>query len=160
MEIKDKKLHRVALTAIVRKEGKYLLLRRGMNEKAFPGRWTVPGGNLETDDYVNLPPTTKEGQWYNALEASLRREVREETGLEMEKVNYLTDITFVRPDGFPAVILSYWADYKEGDVRLDNDSIDYAWVTTEEAEKYDLIEGILDEIKMVDKINKEKINIT
>lgn len=154
MEIQDRELHRITPTAIIHKDGRYLLVRRSLNKKAFPGKWTVPGGGLEVDDYINLPASGA-GQWYNAIESSLKREVKEETGLEVEKLNYLIDIAFIRPDGVPVVILSYWANYKSGEVKLDEDNIEYAWATAKEAENYDLIEGILDEIKMVDKIIKE-----
>jgi len=154
MEVKDKKLHRIALTCIIYKDGKYLIVKRSEKEKAFPGKWTVPGGNLETDDYIDLPASGA-GQWYNALEVSLRREVKEETGLDVEKLNYLVDIAFIRPDGLPVVILSYWADYKSGDVKLDEDNTDHAWVDLEEAGNYELIEGIFGEIEMVDKIKKK-----
>jgi 8-oxo-dGTP diphosphatase len=153
MEIKDKELHRITSTCIIKKDGKYLILKRSLEKKAFPGKWTVPGGGLETDDYINLPPD-KEGQWYKAIEKSLIREVKEETNLEVGKLNFLTDIAFIRPDGIPVVILSYFADYQSGEIKLDDDNVEYAWVSIEEAEKYDLISGILEEIKMVDKINK------
>lgn len=155
MEIQSKELHRIALTAIIHKDGKYLLVRRSLNKKAFPGKWTVPGGGMEVDDYINLPKTTKD-HWYFAIENSLRREVREEAGIEMAKVNYLLDMTFIRPDGVPAVILSYYADYKEGEVKLNEENIDFAWVSFEEAQKYDLVEGLLGEIEMVDKIVKNR----
>ncbi len=157
MEIKDRKLHRVALTCIIHKNGEYLLTQRGLNEKAFPGKWTVPGGNLEVDDYINLPASDA-GQWYNALDIALRREVKEETGLQVGKLNYLVDITFIRPDGVPVVILSYWADYESGEVKLGGDSANFSWVTLDQAKNYDLIDGILGEIEMVDKILKNKAN--
>ena len=39
------KAHYVVSTAIlVNKEGKFLIARRAEWEKAFPGKWTVPGG--------------------------------------------------------------------------------------------------------------------
>jgi len=153
MEVKDKELHRVTSTAIIYKDGKYLLIQRSLTKKAFPGKWTVPGGGLEVDDYINLPASGA-GQWYHAVEKSLRREIKEETDLEVDALNYLVDIAFIRPDGIPVVVLSYWANYKSGEVKLDEDSINYAWVTLEEAKNYDLIEGILKEIETADKILK------
>lgn len=155
MEIKDKKLHRVAGTAIIHKDGKYLLLKRSLEEKAFPGKWTVPGGNMEVDDYINLP-ANKAGQWYNAIEKSLKREIMEEANLEVDKLHYLVDITFIRPDGIPVVILSYWSDYKSGEAKAGEDNIDFVWATLEEAKNYDLIPGIWEEIEMVDKIIKNR----
>jgi len=153
MEIKDKELHRIALTAIIyNSDGKYLITQRNLEKKAFPGKWTVPGGGLETDDYINSKPTTLAGQWYNALENTLRREVREEVNLEISKPKYLLDLTFIRPDGIPVVVLSYYASYSSGEVKLDSESVDYRWVTLAEAKNYDLIDGIWEEIEMVDKI--------
>lgn len=154
MEIQNKELHRIASTAIIYKDGKYLLLQRNFNKKAFPGKWTVPGGGLTTDDYINTPPSTSAGQWYYSIEKSLRREIKEEVNLEVGKLNYLLDLTFIIPDGVPAVVLSFYCPYKSGEVKLDNDSIAYAWVSYEQAKNYDLIKGILEEIEMVDKILK------
>ncbi len=162
MKIKDKELHRITSTAIIyrparQKGGRqtYLLLRRSLKKKAFPGKWTVPGGGLETDDYINTPKTTKD-HWYFAIGNSLRREIREECNLEVGRVKYLLDITFIRSDGQPVIILSFYCPYKSGRIKLDEDDIDYAWVTYPEAKKYDLIGGILEEIAMVDKILQGK----
>tara|TARA_Y100000310_G_C20702929_1_gene831730 strand:- start:10029 stop:10202 length:174 start_codon:yes stop_codon:yes gene_type:complete len=46
-------LHYVVVTGIlVNSQGKYLITKRAEWEKAFPGKWTVPGGKLEVLDYV------------------------------------------------------------------------------------------------------------
>jgi len=154
-KIKDKELHRIAVTAIIyNKDRKFLIAKRSPNKKAFPNKWTVPGGGLSTDDYVNTPPSTKAGQWYYSVEKTLRREVKEEVNLEIGKPQYLLDLTFIRPDGIPVLVLSYYCEFLSGEVKLDEDSIDYKWVTAEEAENYDLIDGILEEIKMADEILK------
>jgi len=159
MKIKNEKLHRIASTAIIYKkvksEIKYLITQRSLDENAFPGMWTVPGGTLEKTDYINLPKTTKD-HWYFGLEKSLRGEIREEVNLEVGKVKYLLDIIFIRPDGVPVVILSWYCPYKSGKIKYGKDTIDHAWVTVEEAKDYDLIDGILGEIEEVDKILKEK----
>lgn len=153
MEIQNKELHRITSTAIIYKEGRYLLLRRSLNKKAFPGKWTVPGGGLETDDYTNTPKTTGD-HWYFAIENSLRREVKEECNLEVGRIKYLLDAVFIKPDGTPAIILSFYCPYGAGEVKLDQESIDHAWVSCEEAKNYDLIKGLWEEIEMVDKILK------
>jgi 8-oxo-dGTP pyrophosphatase MutT (NUDIX family) len=153
MKAQNKELHRISSTAIIYKDEKYLLLQRSFNKKAFPGKWTVPGGGLEVDDYINTPKTTHD-HWYFTIENSLRREIKEETSLEVGKIKYLLDIVFIKPDGIPTVILSFYCPYKSGEVRLDKDNINYAWATYEEAKTYDLVEGLLEEIEMVDKILK------
>ena len=152
----DKELHRIAITAIVyNSEGKYLITQRSLEKKAFPGMWTVPGGGLSTDDYIHETPTHPEGgQWYNTVEKTLRREVLEEAGIEIGKPEYLLDLTFIRPDNVPVLVLSYYAPYESGDVSYDTDTIDHAWVTSDEAKKYELIDGIQEELEMVDAILK------
>jgi 8-oxo-dGTP pyrophosphatase MutT (NUDIX family) len=161
MDISDKELHRITSTAIIyRQDGddfKYLITKRSPDKKAFPNKWHVPGGGLETDDYTNTP-ADQDNQWYRALETSLRREVREEVNLEVEELTYLLDIAFIRPDGVPVIVLSFYGMYKSGEVELDEDGVDHAWVTAQEAASYDLIHGILGEIEMVDKILKKKEN--
>lgn len=155
MEIKDKELHRITSTAIIYKDGKYLLLQRSLEKKAFPGKWTVPGGGLETDDYTSTPKTTGD-HWYFAIENSLRREIQEEANLEVGTMTYLLDIAFIKPDGTPVIILSFYCPYKSGEIKLDEDNIDHAWVSFEEAKNYDMVEGLLEEIEMVEKILKGK----
>ncbi|MCK5043047.1 MAG: NUDIX domain-containing protein [Candidatus Aenigmarchaeota archaeon] len=73
----ERKAHYIAVTAIVVKDGKYLIAKRSMDEKVFPGLWTVPGGKIEVSDYKSLPKDTG-SHWYNIFENALRREVRED----------------------------------------------------------------------------------
>ncbi|MFA4999011.1 MAG: NUDIX domain-containing protein, partial [Candidatus Paceibacterota bacterium] len=123
------------------------------NKKVFPGKWTVPGGGLEVTDYIDTKKTTPEA-WYFAIENSLKREVKEEVGLEIDNLKYLLDLVFIRPDNIPVVTLSYYCDYKSGEVVLNDESVDYKWIAAAEAEEYDFISGISEEIEMVDKILK------
>jgi 8-oxo-dGTP diphosphatase len=143
-------LHEVVITAIVVKDGKYLIMKRAASKKRFPGMWTVPGGRLETKDYANEPKETKD-YWYNVLEKALRREVREEAGLEIENVDYVTSLATIHADGNPSLVISVMADYKGGEIVLqDGETEDHAWVSLEEAKNFDLIDGIYDELEMAD----------
>ncbi len=156
----DKELHRIAITGIIYNEQeRYLVTKRSLEKKAFPGMWTVPGGGLSTDDYSGTPPTTSDGlQWYNTVEKTLRREIMEEVGIEIEKPKYLLDLTFIRPDNVPVLVLSYFCKYKSGEVDISKepDTVEYAWATLDELRTYNLIPGIFEEIEMVDKILKER----
>lgn len=150
-----KELYRVVSTAIVCRNGKYLLVKRSEKEKAFPGKWTVPGGGLHQEDYINTSPNYG-GQWYFALDKSLRRELREEVNLEIGEIKYLLNYVFIRPDGIHVTGLSFYAKFKSGKIKLEEGLTEYAWVTAKEARNYDLIPGILDEIKILDKLLTSK----
>ncbi|MBI4175462.1 NUDIX domain-containing protein [Candidatus Berkelbacteria bacterium] len=141
-------LHLVVPTCIVVKDGKILIAKRALHEKAYPGRWTVPGGKVDRAKYEQTPKTTNDA-WYGVVEETLREEVREETGVEIETPQYLLDCIFIRPDDLPVVVLSFWAKWKSGAVVLSKDLSEYAWIDPAEAVNYDLIEGIPEEIKAV-----------
>lgn len=154
MEVKNQYLHEVAVTAIIKKDGKYLVIRRSPNKKRFPGAWTVPGGKMEASDYLELPKDT-EHHWYNVLERTLRREVEEEVGIAIENIEYLTSIAMVHEDGSPSLIISCVADYSGGEIKLNADESDkYAWISLEEAKDYQLIDGIYDEFVMAEEKSK------
>ncbi len=156
MEIKDKELHRITTTCIIyNDDSKFLVTKRSPTKKVHPDKWTVPGGGLNTDDYTSKPQTHGNAGWYGAVETALLREIKEEVNVEIEKPTYLLDLTFIRPDGIPVLVLSYYAHYLSGEVKLDEDSTEYKWVTLEEAKSLDLISGIYEEIEMVNEILKK-----
>lgn len=148
----DKNLaHYIVVTGIlVNKEGKYLITKRAEWEKAFPGRWTVPGGKLEILDYVLRKKDTPH-HWYNVLEDLLKREILEETGLEIKKIGYVTSLVYIRDDKVPCLIISLWAEPLGENVNLCKALTEFKWVTLEEAKNYDLIEGIYEELEILDK---------
>lgn len=152
--MKEDLLHEVVITAIIEKNNKYLITRRSPNKKRFPGMWTVPGGKLETSDYKDLPKDT-ENYWYNVLEKVLRREVKEEVGLDIDNIEYVTSLATIHDDGSPSLVISCLATYAGGEVTLQEDETDkFEWVSAEEAKDYDLIDGIYDELIMADEQRK------
>jgi 8-oxo-dGTP diphosphatase len=147
-------LHEVAITAIIVKDGKYLITRRAATKKRWPGMWTVPGGKLEVSDYTSWPKDTH-GYWYNVLEKTLRREVKEEVALDIDNIQYVTSLATVHEDKAPSLVISCVADYAGGEVTLQIEECDeYAWVDLEESKNYPLIDGIYDELVMVDNFRK------
>lgn len=150
------KAHYVVATAIIVKDGKYLITQRASHEKVWPNMWTVPGGKLNVDDYATRKKDAGTELWYNVAEDLVHREVMEEVGIKIKKLGYVTSCAYIRPDGIPTLIISLYADWKSGKVKLNKDMQDYAWVTLKEAKKYSLIDGIWEELEMLDRIRRGK----
>ena len=147
------KAHYIVATAVILKDNKYLIAKRAAHEKVSPNEWTVPGGKLNLSDYSNKPKDTSV-HWYNIFEDLVKREVEEEVSLKIKNLKYLTSLSYIRPDGIPTLIASFYADYDSGEVKLCKDLTEYAWVNLEEAKNYKLIEGIYEELEMLDKVLK------
>ena len=143
-------IHYVTATVILVREGKFLIAKRADWEKAFPGKWTVPGGKLEVLDYVLREKDTG-SHWYNVIEDLSKREVKEEVGIDIENLDYVTSLVYIRSDKIPSLIISLWAESTEGNVRLCDALTEYKWVSLEEAKGYDLIEGIYEELEILDR---------
>lgn len=155
MEISEvqEKSHYVAITGIIRKNGKYLICKRSPTEKAFPNKWCVPGGKIEKSDFINTKKDTND-HWLDIFEKILEKEIFEETNIRIKNIGYVSNLVFIRPNGFSTIIVSLWADYASGEVEMKqtDELVDYAWVNLEEAKDYDLIENIYEQMEKVDRI--------
>ena len=149
-------LFRVTGTILVRDHvGRFLITQRSLDKKHFPGKWTIPGGGLEREDFINLPSQFQPNQWYNVFEDAMRRELWEETGLTAGPLRPITDLVFLLPDGTPVIVFSVLGEVRGSfEVRLNEESMGYAWVTAEEAQGFDLIPGILHEIELAAKMGR------
>ncbi|MBI4505903.1 MAG: NUDIX hydrolase [Chloroflexi bacterium] len=74
--------HNVGVGGVVRRHGRVLLVRRA--QEPGRGRWTIPGGFVETDE---------------PFDQAVEREVAEETGIEARVVGVLGVRHRVTPDG-------------------------------------------------------------
>lgn len=104
----------IAVGAIVVKDGRLLMIQRRNDPGA--GLWSLPGGRVEHGEYLG---------------DALRREVAEETGLEV-KVQDLVGILEVVGDPH-YVILDYFAEVSGGDEPVASDDVsDARWVPLDE----------------------------
>lgn len=106
--------------------GRALLIRRG--SPPLEGEWSIPGGMLE------LGETFEEG---------VRRELAEETGLQVRVVGFIEVFERIFPgeDGrtrYHFVILDYLCAVERGEARAASDVTDVAWAGEEELRKYAL----------------------
>jgi ADP-ribose pyrophosphatase YjhB (NUDIX family) len=105
--------------------GKVLMIRT----HKWGGRWGIPGGKIERGE---------------ASEDALRREIREETGLEVSDIRFamvqdcIDSPEFMRPEHF--LLLNYVAKALPGAVSLNDEAQEFRWVTPPEAAALDLNE--------------------
>ncbi|MBI4363519.1 MAG: NUDIX domain-containing protein [Candidatus Doudnabacteria bacterium] len=107
---------RNAAKAFIVKDGKLLLLKRRPNDVHKPGQWDIPGGRLELGE--------------NPFEG-LKRETREETGLEIEMVMPIDVHFFTRDDGQKIQLTIFICKPKSEDIKLSEEHTEYKWMDLE-----------------------------
>ena len=117
---------RVAVGAVVFKDGRVLLVRRGKAPAC--GQWAIPGGS------VNLG---------ESLQQAAQREIYEETGIRITagRPVYVFDVVDVADDGrvrYHYVIVDLEATYQAGSLRCGDDALEARWVGPEELQELDL----------------------
>ena len=116
----------VGVGAIIICDGKILLEKR-KNEPG-KGKWSIPGGLVELGESV---------------EQTVIREVKEETGLEVEKPEHIDVVDNITRDEngeikYHFVIIDYFVKLKGGTMKAMSDAEELRWVTFDDVEKYDL----------------------
>ncbi|MDE3135764.1 MAG: NUDIX hydrolase [Acidobacteriota bacterium] len=121
----------VSVGGVVIFDGRAALIRRGNEPRR--GEWSIPGGKLELGE---------------SLVEGVRREVREEIGLEVEVVRLIEALDRVFRDEkgrvrFHYVILDYLCRASSADVCVGGDALDVALVSESEFERYELSESVV-----------------
>jgi len=124
----EQQLYSVLVNVVVEKDGKILISQRGLDEDHEPGKWTVPGGTLEHTE-----------RSFNVLEETAKREVLEETGIEVEdEMHLLINNTFNHDkDNLLVIAIVFFCRYKSGEAKPLEDTIDVKWITKEEIDNYE-----------------------
>ncbi len=106
-----------------------LLIQR--NQPPASGLWSIPGGKLEPGE---------------SLAAACQREVKEETGLEVQATTIVA-VVERRIEGFHYVIIDYLALLKNQEIQAsiaESDVADAKWVGLDQVCDYALVEGLED----------------
>jgi 8-oxo-dGTP diphosphatase len=102
-----------------------LLVRRG--SEPLKGTWSIPGGLLELGE---------------ELAEGVRRELKEETGLDVEPLEVLAVFDRIVRDGprvrYHYVIVDYACRWKHGRLRPASDVLDARWVRRKDLPQYHL----------------------
>ena len=102
----------VALKAIIVRENKVLLIQRSADDEFAASTWEFAGGKVDFGE---------------ELEVALKREIREEVGLDVsiEKLLYAT--TFKTHEYRQIVLLTYLCSAKSVDVKLSEEHQNFLW---------------------------------
>ncbi len=120
----------IGVGAVIVHQGRVLLVRRAT--EPLKGEWSVPGGALELGE---------------KLRDGVRREVREETGLEVEPGEVLEVFDSLFPDAegrtqYHYVLIDYLCRLLGGEAVAASDVSEVLWVNAEELAKMDLRDSI------------------
>jgi 8-oxo-dGTP diphosphatase len=99
-----------ACDAVLTEEGKILLVKRG--REPFKGQWALPGGRID------------EGE---TAEDCLKREMKEETGLEVEPVRLVGIYSDPKRDPRGIIAAAYLVRRIDGELRAGDDAEEARW---------------------------------
>jgi 8-oxo-dGTP diphosphatase len=115
----------VGVGGVVIDRGRALLIRRG--SEPLKGEWSIPGGMLELGE---------------ELTAGVQRELKEETGLDVEPRECILVFDRIMREGervkYHYVIVDFLCRRKAGRLRPASDVIDARWVRREDLPQYHL----------------------
>jgi len=123
---------------VIKKDDKYLLTKRQSPKKEW-SKWQFPGGGLE---------------FFETLEEAVKREIKEETGIEILKVKFLPKVfEVIRPkDNWHGLLFVFRCFPKEDNlsVKIDNEASEYGWFSFEEILTLDSLLGTKEIAKFIE----------
>lgn len=128
---------RVAVGAIVIKDGRVLLVKR--SKPPGEGLWAIPGGRVELGE---------------TLQQAAEREIMEETGLTILARDPLYTFEVIEPDDagrprFHYVIVDLIAEYVKGELSPSDDASEARWVSSQELERLPISQATIEVLKDV-----------
>jgi len=116
-------------------ENKFLILKRSPDSFSRPNDWDFPGGNVLFGEYH---------------EESLRREIKEEAGLEVVNLKPLQVKTDMRGEIY-CIFINYTAQATSTEVALSHEHTDYKWISKDEFLKMETADFLKQAIEECDK---------
>jgi 8-oxo-dGTP pyrophosphatase MutT (NUDIX family) len=113
------------------KEPSVLIVKRAAHASYFPNKWEIPGGHVEQSDAT--------------IVHAIFRETLEETGLYVTHINGEFEQFVYSVDDHKALQLNFAVSVEEFiSIKLHSkEHQDYAWISSPDATKYDMTDGML-----------------
>lgn len=109
----------IAVKSMIVNNGKLLILKRALNDVQKPGIWEIPGGRIEIGEDLIL---------------GLKRETKEETGLDIEVSRQISVRHFIRDDGQEIEMYIFLCNAIDVDnICLSKEHISYEWIEIEKS---------------------------
>ena len=124
----------VGVGAVIVKDGRAIIIKRA--NEPYKGQWSIPGGRVEIGE---------------PLVEAVRREMREETGLEVEVGPVIEVFERIQRDAggvrYHFVIVDYLCTCVSGVLCAGDDAADAVWVTSDELANYDIRQSAVSVIR-------------
>lgn len=121
----------VAGKAVIRKNGKIILIKRAQRSSFEPGLWELPGGKVDYGE--------------NLVEA-LKREVEEEVGLLIDVGKPIITWHFLK-EPYWVTGVTFLADCRGGTVGLSKEHDEYAWINPRDYAGYPLSRTVKEQVE-------------
>lgn len=124
--------HVVAVAALIVREGRVLSLRRAPDNLAGPGLWETVSGRIEHGE---------------APLAAVKREIIEETALEVEVEERPWAAYPALRRGQPMIVIVFRARYLRGAVQISHEHDAYAWLDADELAARSTLTLLVDSVR-------------
>ncbi|MBS4540163.1 NUDIX domain-containing protein [Clostridium sp. D2Q-11] len=128
-------MFKILTKSIIVKDKEILILKRSENS-SFGGKlWDIPGGKLEFGE---------------TLKESIIREIKEETNIDINiKKTIASTSSINKSNDKQFITLIYLCEYHSGDIKLDDEHIDYKWIKPKDALNLPMVYYAIEGVKAI-----------
>jgi 8-oxo-dGTP diphosphatase len=120
---------RIVVSAVIKKGDYFLFGKKAKDVGPYPNKWLILGGGLNAES--------------EAIEEGLRREIREEGGIEITNIRHIgfgEDYAIKEGEKTHFIFLNFIVDHMSGEPRPGDDIAEIKWVHKSKMKELDLCE--------------------
>lgn len=121
------------VTGVVKNKGKVLILRKALDDRNYPGKWSFCSGFVKE---------------FESAEDNVLREVKEETDLDAKILKRGEIIEVVDKENKKIwLVVRFLCEVDSRDVKLCHKNMDFKWIKPEEFKNYEGVPGLEKDLK-------------